>query len=317
MARRPAGRVRRVLLLQAVHAHARFGRGRDPPARRPADHAAPRRAATRPWRADRRHRAGDVVLLRGDRHPDVRPARRPGDGRGLVGARGQRAHRRPPPVSGAGRSAHPARALRKLGRAPGRLRGRREQRRTLAHGGRGSRRLRALARLPVRVPARRRHHARSRSSGARGHRPARSGRRRPGRVHRRLGLDGGRDGARSPAQRAGRLPRRPRPHGPRGPRRGVPALLAGAPRRGGRRRGDRRPPQRRVAAGRQPPADRAGASCTPSRTDGRAERCASSSPLEATPCCGGENPPMRRHSATTSRSPSGRSPSSRSRTSSW
>src|SRR5829696_7628752 len=63
---------------------------------------------------------------------------------------------------------------------------------------------------------RRRDHTGGGRGGARRPRPARGGRRRPGGLHRRLGLDGRRGGARSPDQRPRRLPRRSRSHGARG-----------------------------------------------------------------------------------------------------
>ena len=173
------------------------------------------------------------------------------------------------------------------------------------------------ARLPARLPARRGDRPRRRRRGARRPRSARSGRRRPRRLHRRLGLDG-RRGRSAPAGSsdlaAYRVDRDLMALA--AARRGVPALPARPPRRGGRRRRDRRAPQRRVAAGRQPPADRAGGAVTPSRPEGRAERCVSSSPSEATRCCGVVSRPTPRRSATTSPSPSRRSPSSPSRTSS-
>ena len=70
----------------------------------------------------------------------------------------------------------------------------------------------------------------------------------------------------------------------REPRRGVPALPARAPRRGGRARGDRRPPLARLAPGRQPDA-RARARCSSisseTFTDGHARKAATPAPHPA------------------------------------
>ena len=133
--------------------------------------------------------------LRGDR---------PGD---------QRAHERAPPVPGARRPAHAARALREAGRAAARLRGRRQQRRQLPRRGRSARR--AWTSSSPRRPATGRRSPVRTSSRTR---TRRSGRGR--RLHRRLDLDGRRGRDRRPPARPRGLPRgRSAAGGREGPRR--------------------------------------------------------------------------------------------------
>ena len=94
-------------------------------------------------------------------------------------------------------------------------------------------------------------------------RPVRSGEGRRRRRHRHVVLDGpGVGGGRAP-QDLRAVPRDAVPDGAGGARRDLPALSAGAPRRGGRRRSDRRARVARVGRGREPAAhDARRCSCT-------------------------------------------------------
>ena len=95
--------------------------------------------------------AGPLALPRRDRDPLRLPRGRRRAGRRGRGAGRQRAHPAPPPLPGARRPAHPARALRRPRRAAPRLRRRRQQRRPLAGDRLRARRRRV--RLSPRPPA--------------------------------------------------------------------------------------------------------------------------------------------------------------------
>ena len=117
------------------------------------DRPARRRDADLPRRVDRRHGAGAVALRRRDRDPLRLPRGGRRAGRRGRGAGGQRAHPAAPPLPGARRPAHPARALRRSRRPAPRLRRRRQQRRPLAGDRRGAGRGRGRGRGAARLPA--------------------------------------------------------------------------------------------------------------------------------------------------------------------
>ena len=209
-ARRAAGRV---LLRQAVDAHARVVRGGDQPARRAADHAAARRAAARARRADRRHRArarrptATAIV-----DPHVRAARRRAS---------WPTHASVPVINALTDDHHPARrsptclTLRErfgtLEGLPRGLRRRRQQRRALADGG-GARWpawRSSSPRRPAASPTRtivaaqrtgRRHGGRVQVTDD----PRDAVRGAPRRLHRRLGVDGRGRRARERAARRSR-----------------------------------------------------------------------------------------------------------------
>ena len=171
---------------------------------------------------------------------------RTGPGRAARGAgrRGhdpglQHAHRRPPPVPGAGRPAHAARGVRRASRGsswPTSATATTSRARSSCSA--------AIAGVEVVVASPRRLRARAASTTRR---PIRreAVARRPRRLHRRVGLDGRRgDGRRAP-RRAGALPDRRRAARPRRARRHRPALPARPPRRGDHRGG---PLRRRASA---------------------------------------------------------------------
>ena len=194
--RGPARRHARVLLREAVHAHAglvRRGRGaaRDAPGR-----ASPGRAPARTRRDDRGHGTHAFRLRGSNRVTDVLA----GDGRaprfGSHRPGNQRADRQPPPMPGARRPAHAARAV----RPPDGLR--------VAFVGAGNNvatsllEAGALTGMHVVVACPPGLRAGESKGSARRPRPRRGGGRRGRRLHRRLGLDGRGRRARSAAPRA-------------------------------------------------------------------------------------------------------------------
>ena len=115
--RRARGQERRAAVREALDPDAGLVRGRGGRARRHAAGPARRRAPARARRVDRRHGAGAVPLRARDRDPGGLARDGRGAGRRRRGAGDQRADARPPPLPGAGRPAHAARALRRSGRA--------------------------------------------------------------------------------------------------------------------------------------------------------------------------------------------------------
>src|SRR5215207_1765841 len=256
---------------QAVHPHARVVRGGGvAPGDAPGD-AATRRAAARPRRAARGHRARPLGLRRGAGGPHVRPGGSRRARNGGLRAGDQRADRRASSVPGARRPADSPGPLRRPRGPADRIPRRREQRRALidrgreprrnAHDGRNAARLRARSdrdgACDVRRPHPRRVRARHRQPGGRGARGPRG-------LHRRLGLHGAGRRARRATRGALAVPSRPHADGARRPRCRVPALPARPPRRGGRRRGHRRRGVRGLGPGGEPASDGAGG---PARAD--------------------------------------------------
>ncbi len=191
-------------LPEAEHPHARLLRGRRDRARRPPDGPARRGHPVVPRGIHSRHRARALPPRRGDRDPHRSRRARRGARHARHRPRDQHAHRRPPPLPGDRRPAHPRGHVRRPARpAPG-LRRRRQQRRALARArrlaGRDGDRGRLAGRLRPRAAAR----------GHAGHRPRRGGRRRERRLHRRVGEHGRRGHRRRAPRRAGALSHRRR-----------------------------------------------------------------------------------------------------------
>src|SRR5690606_20192754 len=136
--------------------------------------------------------------------------------------------------------------------------------------GRGGRRHAAAHRQPRRLRAHRRGPRPARRQrprrGARGHHPpARGGRGRRRRAHRRVGVDGPGGRGRGPTPGLRGLPRRRRRDGRGRARRPLHALPARPPRRGGGGLGRRRAPERRDPAGPQPAPRLPGRAALPAR----------------------------------------------------
>ena len=233
---------------------ARVLRRRHARARRRNPDADGRRDAARPRRNHRGHGQGLVALRRRHRDPHAGTVAGRGTGAPRQRAGDQRAHQGVASLPGDGRRDDLRGAPRPDRRARRGLE-RRQQQRDGELGPCGAAlRLRPAGGEPAgagpearaaRLGAgqRRRHH--------RHPRPAGSGARRRRRRVRLLGVDGRRREC-EPPQPAGALPGQRAADGPGGPQGPVHALPAGAPRRGGHRRGDRRPAVGGVRRGREP-----------------------------------------------------------------
>ena len=223
VARRARGSRDRVLLREAVDAHPRLvrGGGRTGSARC-RSMLRPGRAAARPRRADRRHRARALGLLRRDRRAHVRAS---------ATCSSSPSYASVPVINALTDDHHPCQALadcltlrERFGDAPRaarRLRRRRQQRRPLADRGGGARpacELRVATPAGLGLPPTPRSLALPRRPQRRASSTIRARRsRRAGRLHRRLGLDGRGRGASAGAD-ARRLPGRRRADGARAPR---------------------------------------------------------------------------------------------------
>ncbi len=244
---------------EALGAHAGLHGDGGRNARRPPDLHPARGGRDRNPRDGRGRRPHARRVLRGDRGAGVR-SHDPGvDGRDRRRPGRQPPLRPRPPVPGARRLPHVAGALRRARGPAARVRGRRQQRGRVARLRGGAVRRRADGLVAGRVRARR-GRRRPRPQPRRGRRargrPVRRGQGRRRRLHRRLDLDGPGGGGRAAPGCVHRLLRRRRAHGRRRSAGDLHALPPGPSGRRGRRRRDRRAAIGRLAAGRQPHAQR-------------------------------------------------------------
>ena len=180
-------------LREALDPHPRVVRGRHARARRPDDHAGPRRHPARPRRDHRRHRARAQPLRR--HHHDAHDGRgeTPRDGQVRDRAGDQRPHRQDASLPADGRRDDLRGASRRHPGQGDRLVGRRQQHGDELDPCRRAVRLRAARRLPARAQAAGRRAGVGREvEGPDHHRPRSRGdrARRRLRRHRHLGVDG-------------------------------------------------------------------------------------------------------------------------------